>query len=231
MLFHFLKEILAPKKCYKCHEKGAFLCEKCLKKTLTFSPTCYVCKASSRHFVNHVYCERSHIFFDGVLTFTHYKQPWIQKLIKDGKYYHKKDVWEDVAEILWKMIEEHIFEEKENILLIPTPMYFWKKILRGYNQSEVIAWHLWKKFWFLQNFSSITKVRFTSPQSHLSRSQRQENLIGAYRVDPKQKKYLQNKTVIVIDDVISTGATLNEISKILKQNGVKKVYGLVFASD
>lgn len=231
MIFHLLKEIFAPKKCYKCHKKGVFLCKNCLEKTLMFSPTCYICKASSRHFVNHVYCERPHVFFDGVLTCTHYNQPWIQKMIKDGKYYHKKDVWEEIADLLWKMIEDNIFEDKKDIILIPTPMYFWKQVMRSYNQSELISWHISKKFWFLQNFSTITKVRSTLPQSHLSRASRQENLTGAYKINTKQKKYLQNKTVILIDDVISTGTTLNEISKILKQNGVKKVYGLVFASD
>lgn len=230
-MFELLKNIFAPKKCFSCWETWKYLCKKCQKKYIYFEPICGVCRESSRNFSTHFYCQKDSVFFDKILISTHYKHFCIKKLLKQAKFYQKKDIWEDVAEILYQTFEKNIFENKEEIVLIATPMYFWKRLIRGYNQSELIIWHLSKKFWFYFNFNIIKKYKSTPAQSTLSKSQRINNLKTCYKLDKKELKKFQNKTFIIVDDVVSTGSTINEIAKILKQAWIQKVYALTFASD
>ena len=67
------------------------------------------------------------------------------------------------------------------------------------------------------NNSLVTKARNTKPQSHLSKIQRVENLQNAFKINTNELKQYQNKTVIIVDDVVSTGTTLSEMAKLLKK--------------
>ncbi len=230
-MIEFFKNIFAPKRCYSCKKYGRYLCEDCQKELLIQEPYCYICKAPSRHFETHFYCKKEYIYFDAVFVCTHYKKFPIQKLLKDAKFYQKKDVLEDLSDILVQYIQNHVFESKNEILLLPTPMYFWKKIKRTYNQSEILVQHIWEKYWYQYDQNILKKIKSTQAQSHLSKWKRIDNLKNSFKINTKRQDQLKNKTCILVDDVASTGTTLNELSKILKENGVKKVYGLVFASD
>lgn len=230
-MFQLFKNFLAPKKCYGCKKIGTFFCLDCQKKCEFFSPICYVCKKPSENFSVHAHCKSEDIFYDAIFPTGHYHHKIIKKLLKDAKFYHKKDILEDLTEIMYFHHKQFFQSEKENMVFIATPMFFFKKIFRWYNQSELMVWHFSKKFWFCQNFHIIKKIKSTKSQSTLSKIERIDNLKDCYKVDKNMLKLLKNKTIVIVDDVVSTGSTINEIAKILKQNGIQKVYGLVFSSD
>lgn len=231
MFFNFLKDIFAPKKCYSCWKEWHFLCEECLEKIGYYESICPVCKQLSRDFEVHFYCKKDTVYLDKVIILTHYQNKIIQKLIKDAKFYHKKDILEDLAAHLSKKLFEHIEEKKEEILLIPTPMYFWKKIKRGYNQSEILVKSMSKNCQIPYNNSLIYKTRKTKPQSHLNKIERIENLKNAFILDKNEIEKYRQKTFVIVDDVVSTGTTLSELAKLLKKSGIKKVYAITIASD
>ena len=231
---NFLKifiDIFAPKKCYWCWNIGSFLCKKCLIDVNKFEDCCYICKQKSSNFIIHNYCLNNKIFFDRIFVLYHYKDKNIKKLVKDAKFYHNKDIFIDLWENLWELLIQNLDILDKNIVLIPTPMYFFKKLLRWYNQSEILVKSVAKYLKLDYHFKFVKKVKNTKPQSHLSKMQRIDNLKKCYKIDKNLLKKYKNKTIIIIDDVVSTWTTINEISKLLKQSWIKTVYWLCIASD
>lgn len=231
MILKILKDIFAPKKCYSCKKEWHFLCEKCMESIGYYESICPVCKQSSRDFEVHFYCRKETLYLYKVIILTHYQNKTIQKLIKDAKFYHRKDILEDLSFYLWEKLFAHIDENTQDLIFIPTPMYFLKKIKRWYNQSEILVKNMSKICQIDYNNLLISKARNTKPQSHLSKMERIENLQNAFVVNPKELQKYKNKTFIIVDDVVSTWTTLSEIAKILKNNWIKKIYGLCLASD
>ncbi|MDC0506248.1 phosphoribosyltransferase family protein [Candidatus Gracilibacteria bacterium] len=129
------------------------------------------------------------------------------------------------------MLQQNLGGDLSQYILIPIPMYFWKKSFRGYNQSELLVKHVSKDIGVQAEYGLIRKVKKTKQQSHLSRQERIGNLEESFVVNKKLIDKYKDKTIILIDDVISTGATLNSISTLLKQSGAHRVIGCAFASD
>ncbi len=229
-IFNFLKDLIAPKKCYSCKKEWHFLCEKCLEKIWFFSSICPVCKKKSLHFEVCQNCKEK-VFYDKIIILTHYQNKVISKLIKDAKFYQKKDILEDFWVYLWEKLLENICENKSNIVLVSPPMFFLKKLFRWYNQSQILAKNIAENFWIKYNFQIFKKTKKTKAQSHLSREERLENLKNVFILNENKLENYKNKTFIIVDDVVSTWSTINEISKLLKNNWIKKVYGLCIASD
>jgi ComF family protein len=115
--------------------------------------------------------------------------------------------------------------------LIFPPMWFFKKLKRWYNHSEIIAKYISKKTNIKLEKNLIKKSKTTRQQSLLNRQDRLENLNNAFKIANNQIDNIDKKTFIIVDDVISTWSTINEISKILKENWAKKVIWLIVASD
>ena len=230
-MFKFLKDLIAPKKCYSCNKEWRFLCEECLSKMSNFEPICYCCKGKSDYFNIHKNCKKD-VYYDKIIILSHYKNKTISKLIKDLKFYGKKDIAEDFWYYLSELFfENEIYKNTDNYIIIFPPMWFLKKLKRWYNHSEILAniiskntnIKLWK--WY------IKKIKTTRQQSKLSRQDRLINLKKSFKIANNKLDNIDKKTFIIVDDVISTGSTINEISKILKEKWAEKVIGLIVASD
>jgi ComF family protein len=113
-----------------------------------------------------------------------------------------------------------------NAVVVPVPLHPSRLAERGFNQSELIGKYVANKL-NLCGGNTLERVRNTKPQAELKRSQRLSNLSGCFRVvDPD---FIAGKTVLLIDDVATTGATLNECAKVLKSSGAKDIWGVVVA--
>ena len=174
----------------------------------------------------------NNVFYDKIIILKHYKNPLIKKLIKDWKFYNKKEILEELAFFLFKKFLENENTKKfDEYLVISIPSYFLRKWKRWYNSSEVLA----KSFARYSNINykknTLKKVRNTKQQSKLDRKTRLDNLKNSFTFDEKYLNLVKDKKVIIVDDVVSTWATINEISSILKQKWAKKIIWLVVASD
>jgi len=236
-MFKLLKDIIAPKKCYSCNEEWHFLCMDCfdkIEKHYFFDEICYVCKKYSKNFEVHDKC-RKNIFYNKVIILTHYKLKIIKKLIADFKFYWKKDIAWDFSELLTDKIIKYMQDElkkykKEDFLIISPPMSFFRKLKRWYNHSEVLWQSIANYFWFRYEKKLILKAKQTRQQSKLNRDDRLINLKKAFKVDKNIVDIIDKKIIILIDDVISTWTTINEISKILQKYNVSKVIVVTIAS-
>jgi ComF family protein len=137
-------------------------------------------------------------------------------------------VIEKVIKYMWKELKSF---KKENFIVLSTPMSFLRKIQRWYNHSDVLAQSIATSFQFKYKKDIILKNKWTRQQSKLSRQERLTNLKEAFKINNKYIDVIDNKIVILVDDVVSTWTTVNEISKILKERWSKKIIILILASD
>jgi ComF family protein len=112
-------------------------------------------------------------------------------------------------------------------LIIPVPLHIKRLRQRGFNQSLVLARALAKKKQISVNFSLLKRHKFTETQTGLNKAERNKNIKGAFEVSDKKK--IAGKNVILVDDVYTTGATINECAKILTKAGAQKVTVLTLA--
>ncbi|MCC6323919.1 ComF family protein [Candidatus Nomurabacteria bacterium] len=166
----------------------------------------------------------------------HYQEPIIKKLLHSLKYYKKQNIGLILGGYLYeRLIEEiaelHTFSQGSEILLIPVPLSHKRYKERGYNQAEIIAKGIIRndkeKIFVLEN-KIISKVKDTLPQAKINnRNKRLKNVIGCFTINNREK--IKGRTVVVVDDVTTTGGTINEIMKLLKKSGAKKVVGFAVA--
>ncbi|MBN2541593.1 ComF family protein [bacterium] len=150
----------------------------------------------------------------------------MRQLIHSLKYDRKLSVAEILGVKLSEMIKRE-FHFKGFDAYIPTPLHKTKKRSRGYNQSDVIANVLSRE----TNIPVLRKVlvrkRFTTTQTALNKEERAQNVKGAFEVD--DKSLVAGRNFILVDDVYTTGATLREMARVLKEAGAGRIAAVTLA--
>lgn len=108
--------------------------------------------------------------------------------------------------------------------LIPVPLHKAKLRERGYNQSELICKGISEVTKIPTETTILKRTKHTQSQTHLSLEERKQNVSGAFMVEQKHKHLLSGATVILVDDVITTGSTINECAKVLFATGVRQIF-------
>jgi competence protein ComFC len=221
-----------PKKCVACKKQGSYLCENCFV-FLSFDPKslCLLCNSPVFNNLTHPRCRRKYAI-DGCFSAFSYNKT-AQKLIYNFKY---KPYLTDLKNVLADLFYESIIQneqlqsqiQKEKWVLVPIPLSLSKLRKRGYNQAEILAHELSKKFNF-PVLNILQRTRETKTQVGMTNLQRKINIKDAFNVIHNSEFKIQN--VFLVDDVVTTGSTLLEASKILKKMGVGKVFGLTLARD
>ncbi|MGD9129439.1 MAG: ComF family protein [Candidatus Woesebacteria bacterium] len=207
-----LLDLIFPKFCVSCGKLFCFICENCYQK-INFIPMS-------------IRIELEPAYLDQLFVAANYQDP-ISKLIKTLKYQGVKNI----AQLLGTMFWENSYFPKMD-LITAVPIHQKRLRERGFNQSELIARKL-ASLAGIPYLGILKKGKHSKRQaSSKNREQRLSQLIGSFSLSTKPKpiSYL-NKSIIIVDDVITTGATLNECAKVLKKVGLKKVIGLAVAHE
>lgn len=114
-------------------------------------------------------------------------------------------------------------------LIVPVPLHRWRLLKRRYNQAAVLANELSRIGSKPVSTTALKRIRSTPPQGKLNRKQRQQNIKGSIRVNPSCASEIKDRVIVLIDDVMTTGATINECSRMLLKAGAKKVFVLTLA--
>lgn len=112
-------------------------------------------------------------------------------------------------------------------VIVPVPLHWTRRLSRRFNQSEMIALGITQLSSRLKLLHALSRTRKTPPQSLMEFSSRFENVKGAFKVSPKEN--LAGKTILLVDDVMTTCATAAECARVLRLAGAAKVYVAVFA--
>ncbi len=234
----FLKLLLDtffPWKCISCKKGVHFsypLCKKCQKNIpINYSFICPVCKKRIINFSKRSCFCKTHINALGVVSF--YENSIIRKTIHFFKYQPILSLQKPLSDLMIKFLKEtNFFSEidKKNILLIPIPLHKRKRRQRGFNQSELLAKAVASHFSLNFYPKILFRIKNNSPQAKTNDFiEREKNTKDIFQISNSNLNLIKNKWIILIDDVYTSGATMQEAAKILKKNGAKKVIGLVLA--
>ncbi len=114
-------------------------------------------------------------------------------------------------------------------VIVPVPLHYWRFVGRRYNQSALLAYALNKQCALPVIPDALIRLRHTPPQTGLSRRARHDNVKNAFRANPRHSEELKGKTILLIDDVMTTSATASQCSKALLNAGAQQVNVLVLA--
>jgi ComF family protein len=223
-----------PRKCLGCGREEGYLCSLCREKIQLLEIQC--CPRCRRAQKEGLFCSKKcaeNFNFDQLIVCLEYsKSNLISKMVVQFKYRFS----EDLVEILGKIMKHqlavfsHNFKDGlGNILLIPVPLSAERIRFRGFNQSLLLAKYLAKNFSRMTVHDCMGREGGSEQQAGRSRKERLKNLENKIFLKDGCEKLLQEKSVIVIDDIATTGTTLNECARILKTAGVSHVCGLVLA--
>jgi len=155
----------------------------------------------------------------------------LKELIHQFKYKQKKYLANPLGKLLVDFVEEYLREERFDYI-VPIPLEKTRQKKRGYNQAELLARILGEAVNKPILTNLVRRRKKTKPQFGLNKEERFENLSGAFEIPESVKEdvaTIAEKTVLLLDDLATTGATLDECAKVLKRAGVSEVYALVLA--
>jgi len=209
-MFNFLLDIIFPKFCCGCDSLGTFICQKCFKQ-LEF-------------FKHPVKIEADPVYCDQLYAMAKYQKP-IDKLIFDMKYQSVKAI----AVICGRMLFHCTKTPKVDVITF-VPLHQKKQLQRGFNQAQIMA----QEYGRLTNIPVIELLdKNKNNQSQASLNQKNDRLKNIKDVyiptDHLPTDISKIESCLIIDDVSTTGATINECARILKNIGIPKVYGLTLA--
>jgi ComF family protein len=135
-----------------------------------------------------------------------------------------------LARLIASHLERHVpAEGRENMLLVPVPLHRWRLWSRGFNQSALIARALGRSLGLPVNVELLKRIKRTPPLKGLNPAQRAKALRGAFHVDKADRTKLHGKTVLLIDDVYTSGSTAGGCARVLRRAGAASVQLLCWA--
>lgn len=222
----FIIDLLFPKFCLGCGYLGVYLCPSCSNKLeSTKNDICLYCNKASLFGLTHPNCSRNH-GIDGSMSIYHYN-PLLKKIIKNIKYRLATDVWQEFCKVIEPQVIIKLgFYKKlsRDFFIQPIPLSKLRYNERGFNQAKMISSFFQK----LLDFPTIDLL--IRKDDRLPQAQTKNKRIRYFNV----KDVFINtgnvpENILLIDDVITSGSTIKEATRILKTAGAKKVYALALA--
>jgi len=234
----FFLDLFFPSFCLGCQKEGTYLCDDC--KAVLETTEFQYCLCNKRPMIIPLQqkigkcpkCQDKKL--TGLYSALPYKEKSLtRKLIHQFKY---QPYIKNLAKTLAGLIIEHLIKIGKNTddiwqnsVLIPIPLDKKKLKSRGYNQSEELAKELSKILQIPVISDNLIKIKQTKSQMELSKEEREKNLEGAFTI--KNPAEIRGKKIFLVDDVYTTGSTMSECAKILKNAGTKQVWGITIARE
>jgi len=226
--------VIFPNSCFCCGEDlpfrdKNFLCKKCLTDVRPVKTACKRCGAELKYggaFCYNCRGQKAKSFDCSLIRSALSFSPPVRALVHKFKYARHKYLAGFFADFLAEEFKkEKMFTAVD--LITAVPLHGRKFKSRGYNQSELLAKELSARINIPYSFDVLKRIKNTKSQTKLSRAARRENIENAFEGLGKVK----GKTVLITDDVCTTGSTLEACASALKKCGAKKVYALVLARE
>ena len=201
-------------------------CRRMIEKLRVREPRCMQCGKPLRH-MEQEYCHdcmhTHHYYEKGISLWIH--RPPVNTSIYQFKYHNQRRYGIRYAEEIVKIHGKTILSWDPD-LLIPSPLHPKRKRKRGFNQAEILARELGKRLSLNVDSISLIRKLNTDPQKKLGHAERKNNLKKAFFL---QKELSGVKNVVLVDDIYTTGNTIDAAAKVLKEGGVEKVYFLTIS--
>lgn len=231
-MLKYILNILFPEKCIACNKitEANKICNDCWSNcSFITKPYCTICSYPFE-FSTHENsicgsCIKQKPKYDRAFSLLKYDDA-SKKIIHNFKYHDQLHILEYLVDLL--VINGKDLLANSNVI-IPVPMHKHKLLKRGYNQAALLAMRIAKKTKIHYLPEALIKRQNTAPQAGLDRAEREKKIKNNFSLNLKIKEQLLNKNILLIDDVITTGATINECCKELKKANPKQIYVLSIA--
>ncbi len=223
-ILNLILDLFFPKKCLGCGCPDTYLCQTCFNKIEIVSNDQKQKPAPLARLIWAV----------------PYSNPLVKNLIRIFKYQHIKELAKPLAQLQITSLARYgiSYFSHDTVVIVPVPLHKRKLRERDFNQAELLAEEVGKNFSLPLETKILIRTKYTLQQARIKNdAERKETLKNAFEIAPefvkkcvgKKQNLLKDKTIILIDDVSTTGTTLSEAAKILKRAGAKEVWGLVIA--
>ena len=228
-LFAPLLNLLYPPVCIACQTNcfdANLLCEECwVKITFITRPYCQKCGTSLSNnrrisLCTETQCFNEKHFYHSTKSLIEYNDA-AKDLIVQFKFHSNFELLRLFKNWFRGLLDQREYQEIDYVF--PVPLHKNKLRARGYNQTAVLAKIVSRIIKKQYHDAVLIKVKNTINQSDLKQKARKKNLTNAFDINRKNSSIINNKRVLLIDDIITTGATVNECSKVLLKNGAQEV--------
>jgi len=222
-ILKIILDFIFPIECINCEKEGEFLCNDCLNKIpLRSIKQCPLCNKEQSTDKLCKAC-KSKSYLDEVIICADYSNEILQKAIHYYKYKYIKDLNKPLSKLMLNKLKQ--IQLPKDILIIPTPLHKKRELERGFNQTTLIANNLNLPI----KLNILKRKKNIKHQAELNKKQRLKNIKDCFTIHNTNE--IQNKDILLLDDVITTGSTLNEQAKLLKQNSAHRIWALVIAKN
>ena len=220
--------MLYPQTCCFCGKISTkSICKSCEKKvTYVTEPLCKKCGKPIRY-EEQEYCgdckEKTSYFEQGKSIWIHSGN--VRWSVYQFKYHNRRIYGKFYAEEMKRLYGEWICQKHIDVI-VPIPLHRKRRRKRGYNQAEILAKHLGRLMAITVDTKGVVRIENTKPQKELNHKERKKNLKTAFRIS---KHWKCRKNVLLIDDIYTTGNTIDAVAKVLRENGADKVWFLTIS--
>ena len=224
-------ELLFPRRCALCDDvlpvvgadwKGSYICQKCKKNLQVVKEP--VCKKCGKPLENEraEYCmdcgRKKHAYTQGKAVFVY--QGAIQSSLYRFKYLNRREYADFYAD--WAVMRYEKWRRQKNVqLIVPVPLHKNRQKKRGYNQAELFARALGTRLNIPVCTNLLVRERNTVPQKELNDTERKNNLKNAFKIT---QNIVQLSCILLVDDIYTTGSTMDAIATVLKRAGYRDIY-------
>lgn len=228
---NYFLDLIFPVYCQGCGGEGAYLCVTCQGLILEPNQRCIVCNKNSLLGRTHPDCS-SQSALAGLLVTAEYDHEPVRNLVWHLKYSSVSGISQTLAVVMADFfVSQDIIEYFSDAIVTAVPLHKKRSRERGYNQANLLAREFARRLG-LAYFPLLKRTANTKRQVDLERNQRLENVREIFEIapglDPQQ---IANRKIVLVDDVATTGATLNECAEVLKQCNSAEIWGLVVARN
>ena len=229
-----LLDFLFPRRCIGCGKLGKYFCQKCSAKIkLIAQPICPVCERNAISGITHPRCQTRYTL-DGLSSFFRY-DGIIRSAIKKIKYRFASDLSTELINLIPSTsisqltIRQLADQFNNETILTPIPLHPTRLRFRGFNQAEILGKLLAKRLNIPLKSETLRRVKKSRPQVEMKdRKKRLSNMEGSFSLSPNIL-ISQYPSILMFDDVFTTGATLRSAANVLKRAGAIKVWGITLA--
>jgi len=240
-----IQDLLLPQFCIRCNKEGFLVCPDCLS-LIDLNPFqyCPFCSVPNRVIKNGKCQSHQNFKLNGLFSACDYKDPLAKKMIFLFKYQpYIKNLGFPLANLIishFALLEKNpstlFYRQKQAAstnalpaIFMPVPLFKKRERERGYNQSFVIAEILSTYYQLPIQKNNLIRIKNTKSQTEFNKQKRKQNIAGAFAI--KNPGLINGRTIFLVDDVFTTGSTMEECAFILKSAGAKKIYGIVVARE
>jgi ComF family protein len=228
-----LSSLFYPPLCVVCLsnvDEREYLCESCRSRAPRITPPfCAKCSEPFSGAITQTFscanCEHRLLHFESAVA-AYRSRGLVRKLVHQFKYGHQRHLRHPLGEWLRETMRDPRLRDRHFDLIVPVPLHPARERERGFNQATLLAELLARQV-AVPLRAALERIRYTTTQTAYDRTERMENLHDAFRL--RKNMNVRQLHVLLIDDVLTTGSTLSECARILKEGGAISVHAATAA--